>query len=106
MALDAATLSLTGRELNARLKDARIDKIFEPTRDEVVLNLRTRTENFRLFLSARSGSARACITQETLEMCIRDRLSTVCRFYLHFTPPRSLQLLQPRHPPAAPSWKG
>ena len=52
---------------NARLKDARIDKIFEPTRDEVVLNLRTRTENFRLFLSARSGSARACITQETFE---------------------------------------
>ena len=67
MALDAATLSLTGRELDARLKDARIDKIFEPTRDEVVLNLRTRTENFRLFLSARSGSARACITQETFE---------------------------------------
>lgn len=49
------------------LADARIDKIFEPTRDEVVLNLRTRTDNPRLFLSARSGSARACLTKETFE---------------------------------------
>ena len=37
MALDAALLELTARELKQRLADARIDKIFEPTRDEVVL---------------------------------------------------------------------
>ena len=42
MALDAATLALTARELKQTLGDARIDKIFEPTRDEVVLNLRMR----------------------------------------------------------------
>ena len=36
MALDAALLELTARELKQRLADARIDKIFEPTRDEVV----------------------------------------------------------------------
>lgn len=67
MALDAATLALCARELSGALVDARIDKIFEPTRDEVVLNLRTRTDNPRLFLSARSGSARACLTKETFE---------------------------------------
>ena len=67
MALDAATLALCARELSGALVDARIDKIFEPTRDEVVLNLRTRTDNPRLFLSARSGSARACLTRETFE---------------------------------------
>lgn len=67
MALDAATLALCARELSGALTDARIDKIFEPTRDEVVLNLRTRTDNPRLFLSARSGSARACLTRETFE---------------------------------------
>lgn len=67
MALDAALLELTARELKQRLADARIDKIFEPTRDEVVLHLRTRTENHRLLVSARSGSARVCITQETFE---------------------------------------
>lgn len=67
MALDAALLELTARELKQRLADARIDKIFEPTHDEVVLHLRTRTENHRLLVSARSGSARVCITQETFE---------------------------------------
>ena len=45
MALDAAALALCAKELSAALADARIDKIFEPTRDEVVLNLRTRTDN-------------------------------------------------------------
>ena len=67
MALDAAALALCAKELSAALADARSDKIFEPTRDEVVLNLRTRTDNPRLFLSARSGSARACLTKETFE---------------------------------------
>lgn len=67
MALDAAFLELTARELKQTLVDARIDKIFEPTRDEVVLHMRTRTENYRLLVSARSGSARVCLTQETFE---------------------------------------
>lgn len=67
MALDAAMLALCARELAGALTDARIDKIFEPTRDEVVLHLRTRTGNPRLFLSARSGSARACLTREAFE---------------------------------------
>ena len=44
MALDAATLALVTRELKDTLLDAKIDKIFEPTRDEVLLTLRTRTD--------------------------------------------------------------
>ena len=56
MALDAATLALTAKELEGQLVDARIDKIFEPTRDEIVLNLRSRTAAYKLLLSARSGS--------------------------------------------------
>ncbi len=67
MAMDAATLALVTDELARLLLDAKIDKIFEPTRDEVVLTLRTRTETFRLLLSARSGSARVCLTQDTFE---------------------------------------
>ena len=58
MALDAATLALTAGELKQTLTDAKIAKIFEPTRDELVLTLRTRTETYALLLSARSGSAR------------------------------------------------
>lgn len=67
MALDAATIALVARELADELTDARIDKIFEPTRDEVVLSMRKRTGNARLFLSARSGSARVCLTAELFE---------------------------------------
>ncbi|MEG1744842.1 MAG: NFACT RNA binding domain-containing protein, partial [Ruthenibacterium sp.] len=70
MALDAATIALAAKELSARLADAKIDKIFEPTRDEVVLNLRLRGgagANPHLFVSARSGSARVCLTQESFE---------------------------------------
>lgn len=67
MALDAATIALTARELSEALTEAKIDKIFQPTRDEVVLNLRRRTGNARLLLSARSGSARACLTEESFE---------------------------------------
>ena len=67
MALDAALLALTAGELKNTLLDAKIDKIFEPTRDEVLLTLRTRTDTFKLLLSARSGSARICLTKETFE---------------------------------------
>ena len=62
MALDAATLALVANELNSILLDAKNDKIFEPPLDEVLMTLRTRTQTFKLLLSARSGSARVCLT--------------------------------------------
>ena len=67
MALDAATLALTAAELKTTLADAKIAKLFEPTRDELVITLRTRTETDCLLLSARSGSARVCLTEESFE---------------------------------------
>ena len=67
MALDAATLELTARELKTVLADAKIAKLFEPTRDELVITLRTRTDTYALLLSARSGSARVCLTEESFE---------------------------------------
>ena len=67
MALDAATLALVAAELKNTLLDAKIDKIFEPTRDELVITLRTRTDTHKLLLSARSGSARVCLTNESFE---------------------------------------
>ena len=67
MALDAATLALTAAELKTTLADTKIAKLFEPTRDELVITLRTRTETDSLLLSARSGSARVCLTEESFE---------------------------------------
>ena len=49
MALDAATLALTAAELGRIVTDAKIAKIFEPTRDEVVLE--------RKFDVARTGAS-------------------------------------------------
>ena len=67
MALDAAVLALLAQELKNELLDAKIDKIGQPTRDEAVLTLRTRTATRKMLLSARSGSARAGITVESFE---------------------------------------
>ena len=67
MALDAATLALVAGELRSALAECRIDKIFQPTRDEVVFQMRSREGARKLFLSARSGSARACVTTESFE---------------------------------------
>ena len=77
MALDAATLALTAGELKQTLTDAKIAKIFEPTRDELVLTLRTRTETYALLLSARSGSARVCLTKRA-SRTPRHRPPSVC----------------------------
>ena len=51
MALDAATLALTAAELKATLTDAKIAKIFEPTRDELVITLRTALPELEVLVS-------------------------------------------------------
>ena len=67
MALDAITMSLLADELDEKLQGSRIDKIHQPSKDEVVFHLRKRDGNLKLLLSARSGSARLCITDESFE---------------------------------------
>ncbi len=67
MALDAATLALLAQELEVALQDTRIAKINQPTKDEVLLQLHKKEGGLNLFISARSGGARAAITQEVFE---------------------------------------
>ena len=67
MALDAITMSLLAQELDEKLQGSRIDKIHQPSRDEVVFHMRKRDGNAKLLLSARSGSARICLTDESFE---------------------------------------
>ena len=67
MALDAITMALLAEELDERLQGSRIDKIHQPSKDEVVFHLRRRDGNLKLLLSARSGSARLCLTNESFE---------------------------------------
>lgn len=67
MALDAITMALLAKELDEKLAGSRIDKIHQPSKDEVVFHMRKRDGNLKLMLSARSGSARICLTDESFE---------------------------------------
>ena len=67
MALDSMTMALLAGELNRQLADSRVDKIHQPSKDEMVFHMRRRSGSFKLLLSARSGTARICVTQEELE---------------------------------------
>ena len=62
MALDGMMLSMLRRELQGSLIGARIDKIYQPSREELVFLLRTQEGSRRLLLSAQASAARAHLT--------------------------------------------
>ena len=67
MALDGAFLSCLREELTAGLPDARVDKIHQPSREELVIALRSRSGSKKLYLSARANSPRVHFTDIPLE---------------------------------------
>lgn len=62
MALDGAFLRQIKKELEAALINTKADKIYQPSRDELVLSMRSREGAKKLFISARPGSARIGLT--------------------------------------------
>lgn len=62
MAFDALTVRCITNELRNIAVGARIDKISQPERDEIILSLRTHTDSFKLLLSASSANPRIHIT--------------------------------------------
>ena len=84
MALDGSFLRHLKVELESRALEARVDKVYQPNREEMVLQMRTRTDHFNLLLSARANSARIHFTRSIPEnpkqppmlcMLMRKRLS-------------------------------
>ncbi len=63
MALDGITLQFIKKELESTVLGARVEKVHQPGKAEIVLLLRTRSGAFRLFLSAESASPRIHLTQ-------------------------------------------
>ena len=63
MALDGAFLRHIKQELERSALDAKVEKIYQPNREEMVLALRTRTDSFKLLISARANSARIHFTR-------------------------------------------
>lgn len=62
MPLDAACLTALVGELRPQLEGAKVDKIFQPGRDELVLNLRTGSGNQKLLLTANPAQPRLQMT--------------------------------------------
>lgn len=58
MAFDAVTVSALVKELSDKLTGGRIDKIHQPEKDELIIHIRTFTDNYRLVLSAGSANPR------------------------------------------------
>ncbi len=58
MPLDAVCLLATVREIDARMTGGRIDKIYQPERDEVVLSVRLMRGGVKLLLSVGAGAPR------------------------------------------------
>ncbi len=67
MPLDALCLSGVVHELNTSLSGARVDKIYQPGRDEVILALRAEVGNVKLLLSANPAHPRLQLTQTAWE---------------------------------------
>ncbi len=84
MALDGAFLHHIKKEIEENAIGARVDKIYQPNKEEMVLSLRTYRETQKLLMSARANSARIHFTRSVPEnpkvppmlcMLLRKRLA-------------------------------
>lgn len=67
MAIDGMTLSLLRREIGEKLIDSRVEKINQPSKDEIMISMRGSKGNYKLLFSANAGTARVQITQNVPE---------------------------------------
>ena len=67
MALDGAMLHLIKKELEEGILGAKVDKVFEPSRDMLILAMRGKNMNRKLLISASANSARIHLTEFPVE---------------------------------------
>lgn len=67
MALDGIFLNLIKNELLTAAQNGKVDKIHQPSREELVIHLRTKNGNKKLFLSVRANSPRIHFTEHAPE---------------------------------------
>lgn len=66
MALDGAFLCAVKNEL-LTLVGGRVEKIHQPSREEIIITIRTRSGIRKIFISANAGSARVHITENSVD---------------------------------------
>ena len=67
MPLDAIALGAIAIELDDKLKDAKIEKIHQPERDEILLVIKSFTGTYKLAISASGSNARMHLVDESKE---------------------------------------
>ncbi len=94
MPFDAIFMTALAGELRDKLVGGKVDKLYQPARDEAVLHMRAGRENVRLLLSASPAHPRAQLTKVP-----RENPETPPMFCMllrkHFTGARLLELTQP-----------
>lgn len=85
MALDGAFLHMVANEINDEVLNSRVEKISQPSKEEIIISLRFRGGSRKLLLSANANSPRIHFTNISLEnpksppmfcMLLRKHLST------------------------------
>lgn len=67
MAFDTLCVKKIVSELSEKISDAKIDKIYQPEKDELLFIIRTKSESLRLVLSASANNARVHFTDTAKE---------------------------------------
>lgn len=67
MAFDGLVTRAITDELNKLLIDSKIDKIFQPTKDEILIHIRAKQNNYKLLLSANPANPRIHFTTKNYE---------------------------------------
>lgn len=67
MALDACFLSLLTREIDETVQGARVEKLYQPAKDEIILHLRAPGVKARLLFCCAPNCARITLTQKDAE---------------------------------------
>lgn len=67
MAVDGIFLRHLGNELNKELANNKVDKIYQPSKNEILINLRSKTNHSKLLMSCSANNARVHTTNEKFE---------------------------------------
>lgn len=67
MALDGIFLTKVKNELNDKAVGLRVDRVNQPTNDEIILNLRGKSKNCKLLFCVRADSPRVHLTNQSID---------------------------------------
>ncbi len=93
MAMDGIAVRCIAFELNQILENARVDKVYQPEMDEIVIGFRTDHDNVRLVLSASANHARVHLTTQKKENPMQAPFFCML-LRKHLTPSRLLKVYQ------------